>query len=137
MTNKHSSAAQTDSAPRGELVLRTVPQPANLNVNGNIFGGWVLSQMDIAGGTVAGRVACGAVATVAIESMSFVSPIQAGDLVSVYIDDPVVGRTSIRLNIQVFAENSWSRDKVTKLVTEGTFIFVAVDADGAPRTIPV
>lgn len=117
----------------GELILRTVPQPANLNVNGNIFGGWVLSQMDIAGGAVAGRVAGGPVATVAIESMKFVCPIDVGDLVSVYIDTPVVGRTSVRLHIHVFAEKQGMKNP--HKVTEGTFIFVALDSAGNPRTI--
>src|SRR5262245_49723490 len=83
-----------------EPIIRTVPQPADMNGNGDIFGGWVLSQMDVAGGTVAARVAKGRVATVAITAMTFVQPIKVGDLVTIYGEVTKVGRTSITVNLE-------------------------------------
>lgn len=115
------------------VTIRTVPQPADLNVNGNIFGGWVLSQMDIAGGAVAGRRAKGPVATVAIEGMKFHQPIEVGDVVSVYAEIEKVGSTSITVSIEVFAERG--ADATEHKVTEACYIFVAVDASGAPRPV--
>ncbi len=112
--------------------IRTVPQPSELNVNGNIFGGWVLSQMDIAGGVVAGRRANGSVATVAIEGMKFHQPIEVGDVVSVYAEVEKVGRTSITVSIDVYADCG---TKSPQKVTEGKYIFVAIDKDGTPRTV--
>lgn len=113
--------------------IRTVPQPADLNVNGNIFGGWVLSQMDLAGAAVAGERAKGPVATVAVNSMKFHRPIEVGDLVSIYADIEKTGRTSITVSIEVFAKNGPSGSE--HQVTEGCYVFVAVDADGKPRPI--
>ena len=84
---------------RGEPVLRTIPQPRDINTNGHIFGGWVLSQMDIAGGIVAGRIACGPVATVAIETMEFIAPILLRDIVSVYAHLERRGRTSMAIRL--------------------------------------
>ena len=115
------------------VTIRTVPQPAELNVNGNIFGGWVLSQMDIAGATVAKARANGSVATVAVEGMTFHLPIEVGDVVSVYADITKVGRTSVTVAIEVFAERGPNAKE--HKVTEGCFIFVAVDAAGQPRAI--
>jgi len=115
------------------VTIRTVPQPAELNVNGNIFGGWVLSQMDIAGATVAKARANGSVATVAVESMKFHLPIEVGDVVSVYADIEKVGKTSITVAIEVFAERGPNAQE--HKVTEGRYIFVAVNEDGRPRQI--
>lgn len=113
-------------------ILRVVPQPADINANGHIFGGWVLSQMDIAGGIIARRMAKGAVATVAIEKMTFIAPILLRDLVSVYAKIVQIGRTSIAVHLEVYAE----RDGVESIkVTEGTFTFVALDDNHRPRPI--
>lgn len=117
-------------------VIRNSPRPSDLNINGNIFGGWVLSQMDIAGGITAARVARGPVATVAIEGMKFLRPIHVGDLTSVYAKIEKVGTTSICVKIEVTALRASERDaddsKEVK-VTEGIFIFVALDENGRPR----
>lgn len=113
--------------------IRTLPQPSDLNVNGNIFGGWVLSQMDLAGGDEAARRARGRVATVAIEGMKFHQPIQLGDVISVYSEIEKVGRTSITIFMEVYAERGI--DRTHHKVTEGRYIFVAVDEEGRPRPI--
>lgn len=115
------------------VTIRTVPQPADLNVNGNIFGGWVLSQMDLAGAAVAKERANGPVATVAVNSMKFHRPIEVGDLVSIYTDIETVGKTSITVAIEVFAERGPSASE--HKVTEGCYVFVAVNEDGRPRPI--
>lgn len=120
----------TDS--RREVILRVVPRPADINSNGHIFGGWVLSQMDIAGGIVAGRIAHGPVATVAIESMKFISPILLGDLVSVYAEEERRGRTSVAIRIDVIAMREGGEEQVTS----GVFTFVALDANHRPRALP-
>ena len=118
--------------PRDPIV-RTVPQPADMNGNGDIFGGWVLSQMDIAGGTVAARVAKGRVATVAITAMTFVQPIKIGDLVSIYGEVTKVGRTSITVALETVVQRKL--DPAPIQVTHGTFVFVAIDEDGKPRPV--
>jgi acyl-CoA thioesterase YciA len=114
-------------------IIRTVPQPADMNGNGDIFGGWVLSQMDIAGGTVAARVAKGRVATVAITAMTFVQPIKVGDLVSIYGEVSKVGRTSITVALETVVQRKL--DPTPIQVTHGTFVFVAIDEDGKPRPV--
>lgn len=114
-------------------IIRTVPQPSNLNVNGNVFGGWILSQMDIAGGVVAGRMAKGPVATVAIEKMEFHRPVEIGDQISIYGEIEKVGNTSITIKLDVFAERGSSSS--SHRVTEGRFIFVAINEEGRPRQI--
>ena len=116
-----------------EPVLRVVPTPGDINANGHIFGGWVLSQMGIAGGIVASRRAGGAVATVAIESMAFISPILLHDLISLYAWVERVGRTSIAVRIEVIA--SRDRGEQEGKVTEGLFTFVALDEAHRPRPV--
>ena len=124
-----------------EVTLRTVPQPSDLNVNGNIFGGWVLSQMDIAGATRASRRAGGPVATVAVNSMKFHEPINVGEIVSVYTDIEKVGNTSIAVKIDVYADSAIASsldakgERGRRRVTEGQFIFVAVDEEGKPKPV--
>ncbi len=118
-----------------ELALRTVPHPGDINTNGHIFGGWVLSQMDIAGGIVARRVAQGPVATVAIESMQFIAPILLGDIVSVFAEVERSGRTSVAIRIDVEATRGWDEERVR--VTSGLFTFVALDEQHRPRPLPV
>lgn len=115
-------------------VIRTSPRMSDLNMNGNVFGGWVLSQMDIAAGITAARRAKGPVATVAIEAMTFVRPIDVGNVISCYTEIEKVGRTSIRVNIDVMAQRSGETEEIK--VTEGCFIFVAIDANGRPRDLP-
>lgn len=116
-----------------EPILRVVPGPTDINANGHIFGGWVLSQMDIAGGIAASRRADGAVATVAIEAMHFIEPIHVRDVISVYAEVERVGRTSMGVRIEVIA----TRDRGAKevKVTEGLFTFVALDEQYRPRPV--
>jgi acyl-CoA thioesterase YciA len=114
-------------------VLRVAPRPGDINANGHIFGGWVLSQMDIAAGIVASREAEGPVATVAIDAMEFLAPILLHDIVTVYAHVERIGRTSIAIRIEVVA----SRDRGTRevKVTEGMFTFVALDENHRPRPV--
>ena len=117
-----------------EPILRVVPRPLDINANGHIFGGWVLSQMDIAGGIVAAREAQGATATVAIEAMQFITPILLGDLISVFARVERRGRTSLGIRIDVTASRNRGREEVK--VTSGLFTFVALDEDHRPRELP-
>ncbi|WP_308911812.1 acyl-CoA thioesterase [Pseudokordiimonas caeni] len=117
-----------------QLTLRTAPRTADLNINGNIFGGWVLSQMDIAGGIVAARRAGGRVATVAVEGMKFHRPIELGDVVNIHTRIEKVGRTSINVFLEVTADRGTIGNE-TILVTSGHYIFVAVDDKGQPRPV--
>ena len=114
-------------------ILRVVPRPGDINSNGHIFGGWVLSQMDIAAGIVAAREADGPVATVAIEAMEFIAPILLHDLISVYAEVERIGRTSIAIRIEVVASRDRGRQEVK--VTEGLFTFVALDDNHQPRPV--
>jgi len=118
----------------GDPVLRVVPGPSDINANGHIFGGWVLSQMDIAGGIVASRVCRGACATVAIEAMEFIAPIHLRDIISVYAHVERRGRTSVAIRIEVIASRDVEGREVK--VTSGLFTFVALDAGMKPRPLP-
>ena len=118
---------------KGEPILRVVPRPGDINANGHIFGGWVLSQMDIAAGIVAAREADGPVATVAIEAMEFLAPILIYDVVSVYARVERIGRTSIAIKIEVISSRDRGQNEVK--VTEGVFTFVALDEDHRPRPV--
>lgn len=115
-------------------ILRVVPRPADINANGHIFGGWVLAQMDIAGGIVASNVAQGPVATVAIDAMKFIAPILLRDIISVYAHLERRGRTSMGIRIEVVAIRDSGR--VEQKVTEGLFTFVALDENHQPRPLP-
>jgi acyl-CoA thioesterase YciA len=121
------------SESQREPILRVVPRPGDINANGHIFGGWVLSQMDIAAGIVASREADGPVATVAIDAMKFIAPILLHDLISVYAWIERIGRTSIAIRIDVIAVRDRGRERVK--VTEGLFTFVALDKDHRPRAV--
>ena len=114
-------------------ILRVMPGPTDINANGHIFGGWVLSQMDIAAGIVASRRAKGPVATVAIEAMEFIAPIHLRDLISVYAQVERVGRTSMGVRIEVVAHRDLGATEVK--VTDGLFTFVALDSDNRPRAV--
>lgn len=120
--------------PHGDLTLRTLAMPADVNVNGDIFGGWVLSQMDIAAGISAGARAQGRVATVAIDAMKFIRPVKVGDVLCIYTHIARVGRSSMGIAIEawVLRDRIGAREKVT----EALFTFVAIDADGRPRPVP-
>ena len=115
-------------------IVRTVPQPADMNGNGDIFGGWVLSQMDVAGGVLAARMAKGRVATVAITAMAFVQPIKVGDVVSIYGHVAKIGRTSVTIDLETMVQRR--HDAAEIRVTHGTFVFVAIDGEGRPRPVP-
>lgn len=119
---------------KGEVVLRVVPHLSQINTNGHIFGGWILGQMDIAGGIVAGRIADGAVATVAIESMKFISPMLVGDIVSVYAREERRGRTSVGVRVDVIATRGSEQQQID--LTSGLFTFVALDENHRPRPLP-
>jgi acyl-CoA thioesterase YciA len=114
-------------------VLRVVPGPSDINANGHIFGGWVLSQMDIAAGIVASRRAGGSVATIAIERMEFIAPIHLRDVISVFAEVERVGRTSMAIRIEVIATRD--RGATDIKVTEGMFTFVALDPTTRPRPV--
>jgi acyl-CoA thioesterase YciA len=130
--NDGPAAAESTPERRG-AILRVVPRPGDINANGHIFGGWVLSQMDIAAGIVASREAEGSVATVAIQSMEFIQPILLHDIVAVYAWVERIGRTSIQIRIEVFASRNRGREEVK--VTEGLFTFVALDEQARPRPV--
>ena len=114
-------------------VLRVVPGPSDINANGHIFGGWVLSQMDIAAGIVASRRANGSVATIAIDKMEFIAPIHLRDVISVFAEVERVGRTSMAIRIEVIATRD--RGATDIKVTEALFTFVALDEQHRPRPI--
>src|SRR3954447_6760341 len=135
MTRKPIVATGMTTMPetRGEPILRVVPGPGDINANSHIFGGWVLSQMDIAAGIVASREAQGSVATVAIDAMEFIAPILLRDLVSVYARVERVGRTSLAIRIEVVATRDRGMTHVK--VTEGLFTFVALDENHQPRPV--
>jgi acyl-CoA thioesterase YciA len=114
-------------------VLRVMPGPGDINANGHIFGGWVLSQMDIAAGIVASRRAGGSVATIAIERMEFIAPIHLRDVISVFAEVERVGRTSMAIRIEVIATRD--RGATDIKVTEGLFTFVALDEQHRPRPV--
>ncbi|WP_157215038.1 acyl-CoA thioesterase [Flavisphingomonas formosensis] len=117
-----------------EPVLRVVPRPGDINANGHIFGGWVLSQMDIAGGLEASRVVNDSrLATVAVESMKFIAPVLLRDVVSVYAEVERIGRTSVSVRVEVISSRNRGAEQVK--VTEGLFTFVAIDEDSRPRPI--
>ncbi len=121
------------TAPKRHATLRVVPGPGDINANGHIFGGWVLSQMDIAGGIVASRRSGGAVATIAIDRMELIAPIHLRDLISVYAQVDSVGRSSMKVKIEVIASRNRGTDEIR--VTEGLFTFVAIDDEARPRPV--
>lgn len=121
--------------PDKNPTLRVVPMPADANQNGDIFGGWVMSQVDIAGSVPAARRARGRVATVAVNSFLFKQPVLVGDLVSFYAEIIRVGRTSVTVDVQVYAERNPGKVTCVK-VTEACLTYVAVGADRRPRALP-
>lgn len=117
----------------GVIVVRTIAMPADTNPAGDIFGGWLMSQMDLAAGNMAARVSLGRCATVSVEAMQFLRPVKVGDEVTLYATLRHVGRTSMRIYIDVWARNRYIKD--AQPVTNGEFVFVALDAEGNPRPV--
>lgn len=116
--------------------LRVMPMPADANQYGDIFGGWIMSQVDIAGATVAMRRARGRVATVAVNSFVFKQPVSVGDVVSFFAEVVATGRTSVKVNVEVYAERNPAQPFTVK-VTEATLSYVAIDGQGVKRALPV
>ena len=133
-TEKPQQAVKPVELPKGrEVVLRVVPMPSDANYTGDIFGGWIMSQVDIAGSIPALRLARGRIATVAVNSFTFKQPVLIGDLVSFYADIVRVGRTSITVDVEVYAERRTLHEVVK--VTEATLTYVAVDDERRPRPV--
>ncbi|PKR53329.1 acyl-CoA thioesterase [Thalassospira marina] len=133
MVDKNETANSEGAMPRGDMCTRTLAMPGDTNPSGDIFGGWLMSQMDIAGGVLASQIAEGRVATVAVDGMTFHRPVYVGDVVCVYGDIDRIGTTSMVLHLEawVLRRNQPPRIKVT----EATFTFVAIDANGRPRPV--
>ena len=119
----------------GVIVIRTIAMPADTNPSGDIFGGWLMAQMDLAAGNMAGRVSQGRSATVAVEGMHFLRPVKVGDEVTLYATLEHVGRTSMRIHIDVWARARYGTDHAK--VTDADFVFVALDEDAKPRRISI
>ena len=135
-----SSASSDSIAPLTlpadrQLVLRVMPMPADANGNGDIFGGWIMAQVDLAGAVLPARIAKGRIATVAVNEFVFKQPVSIGDLLSFYARVERVGRTSITVNVEVYAERNPADLHVVK-VTEANLTYVAIDRNGRPREIP-
>jgi acyl-CoA thioesterase YciA len=124
----------SDAKPRGELTVRISAMPADTNANGDIFGGWVLSRMDQAGGIAGVERARGRVVTIAVEGMTFIRPVRVGDVLEVYTEVESIGRTSMKIHIEAWARRFKTHD--AEKVTDATFTFVAIDDNGKPRVIP-
>ncbi|MFV1875291.1 acyl-CoA thioester hydrolase YciA [Nioella sp.] len=120
--------------PQGDLTLRTVAMPADMNGNGDIFGGWVLSQMDIACGILARERARGRCTTVAVDAMKFIRPVAVGDVLCVYTRIGRVGRTSMGIEVEAWVKRGAVGER--EKVTEALFTFVAIDEEGRPRPVP-
>lgn len=131
---------ESDGEPRGTLAIRTLAMPADTNPSGDIFGGWLMSQMDIAGGVTAEWRAQGRVATVAVEGMEFHQPVWVGDVVCCYAEVVREGTTSLAVRVEAWVlrrhEHMVGGDRVRTKVTEGVFTFVAIDENGAKRPLP-
>jgi len=130
-TDRPTVALPTDK----ELVLRVIPMPADVNANGDVFGGWVMAQVDLAGAVLPARMAHGRIATVAVNQFVFKNPVKVGDLLSFYAEISRVGNTSITVTVEVYAQRLRAEQLVVK-VTEATLTYVATDAMGKPRPVP-
>ncbi len=119
--------------PRGECVIRTIAMPADTNPAGDIFGGWIMSQMDLGSGIVAGNAAKSRVVTVAMDGMSLVQPVRIGDRVACYAHVEKIGRTSMRIPVEVWVERYMTGEEV--LVTRAVFTYVALDDEGRPQPV--
>jgi acyl-CoA thioesterase YciA len=117
------------------LVLRVMPLPADVNGNGDVFGGWIMAQVDMAGAVLPSRIAKGRIATVAVNQFIFKQPVSIGDLLSFYAKVERVGKTSITVRVEVYAERNPADLRVVK-VTEANLTYVAIDREGKPRALP-
>lgn len=131
----HDSIAPLRLPDDRQLVLRVMPMPADANGNGDIFGGWIMAQVDLAGAVLPARLAKGRIATVAVNQFIFKQPVSIGDLLSFYAKVERVGKTSITVNVEVYAERDPANLHVVK-VTEANLTYVAIDRSGKPRPIP-
>ena len=131
----NSSAPLCELPTDMELVLKVIPLPADTNGNGDIFGGWVMAQVDLAGSVLPARIANGRMATVAVNEFIFKQPVRVGDLLSFFAKVMRVGRTSITVKVEVFAERYRMQGRYIK-VTEASVTYVAIDDEGRPREIP-
>ncbi|MGB6433797.1 MAG: acyl-CoA thioesterase [Bradyrhizobium sp.] len=123
----------TETAPCGDLCIRTLAMPADTNQNGDIFGGWLLSQMDVGGGIFASKLAKSRTVTVAIEAMNFRKPVYVGDLVSVHANLVKIGRTSVTVHLEAWVLRR--REMQPILVTDGNFTYVSIDEEGHPQAV--
>ena len=124
---------QQDEWRRGELVIQTIAMPRDTNRNGDIFGGWLVSQMDLGGAILASKISKARVVTVAMEGMSFLEPVQVGDTVACYARLDRIGKSSMRIPIEVWANRFMTGEEIR--VTEGVFVYVAIDAAGKPIAV--
>ena len=125
-----------DSHDGRQLVMRVMPMPSDMNGNGDIFGGWIMAQVDVAGAVLPSRIAKGRIATVAVNQFIFKQAVSMNDLLSFYAKVERIGRTSITVNVEVYAERNPANLQVVK-VTEANLTYVAIDGNGRPRAIPV
>ena len=137
MTDQKSVSDKTADeppSPSGELALQTMAMPTDTNASGDIFGGWLVSQMDLAGAVTAQQLAQGRVVTVAIDSMMFISPVSVGAIVSCYTNVLNIGRSSMKIRVEVWSTSPTQQDR--NKVTEGLFTFVAIDENRRTRPVP-
>jgi acyl-CoA thioesterase YciA len=133
----HKSRPDGIQLPKdAELVLKVIPMPADCNANGDIFGGWVMAQVDLAGSVLPARYTQGRMATVAVNEFIFKQPVRVGDILSFFSKVSRVGRTSITVKVEVFAERFRAQGNYIK-VTEASLTYVAIDEDGQPRELPI
>ncbi|GGK29288.1 acyl-CoA thioester hydrolase YciA [Aliivibrio fischeri] len=127
----------TNQTPKGQLLLRTLSMPADTNANGDIFGGWIMSQLDLAGAILAQEISGGRIVTVSVSSITFKKPVKVGDVVCCYGECAKVGRTSMSIDLEVWVKPI-KEDEVSHRfqVCEATFNYVAIDSNGKPRAIP-
>ena len=134
-TAANTPAERVQLPTDAELVLKVIPMPGDCNANGDIFGGWVMAQVDLAGSVLGGRYTHGRFATVAVNEFIFKHPVRVGDILSFFSKLSRIGRTSVSVKVEVFAERYGSQGEYTK-VTEATLTYVAIDAQGRPREVP-
>jgi acyl-CoA thioesterase YciA len=133
--SSHNPAAPVQLPTDEELVLKVIPMPADCNANGDIFGGWVMAQVDLAGAVIPARYARGRMATVAVNQFIFKQPVRVGDILSFFGKLTRIGRTSITVKVEVYAERFTDQGKYIK-VTEASITYVAIDEFGQPREVP-
>lgn len=127
----------SETEPQGQLLLRTMAMPGDTNPNGDIFGGWIMSQMDIGGGILAYEIAQGRIVTAAVEKMSFLLPVKVGDVVCCYGECLAAGNSSLQIQVEVWVKRIGPQESHERFrVTHAVFTYVAIDGEGRPRPIP-